>query len=59
MYLNEGYGCTKIANTLNETGVKTKRKGEWANNTIRKIITNPVYIGTLIQGKSRTIDVVS
>lgn len=58
MYLNEGYGCTKIANILNETGVKTKRKGEWANNTIRKIITNPVYIGTLIQGKSRTIDVV-
>ena len=58
MYLNDGYGCTKIANILNEKGVKTKIKGSWANNTIRKIITNPIYIGTLIQGKSRTIDVV-
>ena len=58
MYLNEGYGCTKIANILNDKGIKTKRGGKWANNTIRKIISNPVYIGTLIQGKSRTIDVV-
>lgn len=58
MYLNEGYGCTKIANILNDKKVKSKRGGKWANNTIRKIIENPIYIGTLIQGKSRTIDVV-
>lgn len=58
MYLNEGYGCKKIANIFNEKGIKTKCGGRWANNTIRKIIENPVYIGTLVQGKSRTIDVV-
>lgn len=56
LYLS-GNGCTKIANTLEQEGIKTKKGGTWANNTIRKMINNEAYIGTLIQGFSRTIDV--
>ena len=53
----QGYGLSKIARTLTIEEVPTKKGGEWAGITIRGIITNPTYIGTLVQGKSRTIDV--
>lgn len=53
----EGYGFTKIANMLAHEGVKTKRGGTWANNTVRKMMSNEAYIGTLVQGLSKTIDV--
>lgn len=53
----QGYGCTKIANQLREAGIRTKRGGQWANNTIRKILCNEVYKGTLVQGITRSIDV--
>lgn len=56
LYIN-GYGCTKIANILRNDGIKSKKGGTWANNTIRKMISNETYIGTLIQGFSKTIDV--
>ncbi len=56
MYI-QGYGYSKIANILREEGIKTKKGGEWANATIRKILSNEVYIGTLVQGLSRSIDV--
>lgn len=55
LYL-EGYGFNKIANTLVEEGVASKRGGKWAGNTIRGILTNEFYVGTLVQGKSRTLD---
>ena len=57
LYIDEGYGMTKIANNLRDRGIKTKKGGEWANATIRNIITNRVYIGDLVQGKSKNIDV--
>jgi site-specific DNA recombinase len=53
----QGYGLDKIARTLQEEGVRTKKGGKWANTTIRTIITNQVYIGNLVQGKSETMDV--
>jgi DNA invertase Pin-like site-specific DNA recombinase len=56
MYI-QGFGYTKIANTLREEGIKTKKGGEWANATIRGMLSNESYMGTLIQGLSRTIDV--
>lgn len=56
MYI-QGYGFTKIANILREEKVNTKKGGDWANATIRKMLTNEVYVGTLIQGMSRSIDV--
>nr|WP_302598407.1 recombinase family protein [uncultured Cellulosilyticum sp.] len=56
MYL-EGYGTSKIAKIFNERGYKGKRGKEFANTTIMNILKNPIYIGTLVQGKSTTIDV--
>lgn len=55
LYL-EGYGYNSICNTLIDRGVKTKRGGRWQGNTIAKILINEFYLGTLVQGKTRTID---
>lgn len=56
LYLS-GYGFTKIARMLVERGVKTKKGGNWQGSTIKNIIKNEVYCGTLVQGKTSTIDV--
>lgn len=55
LYL-EGFGFNNIAQMLTTEGVPTKRGGKWAGATIRGILTNEFYLGTLIQGKTRTID---
>lgn len=55
LYL-EGFGFNNIARMLDSEGVTTKRGGKWAGATVRGILTNEFYLGTLIQGKTRTID---
>ena len=43
---NHGYGTNRVAQYLNEKGVKTKRgKTLWRGTSIRAIIDNPIYIG--------------
>jgi DNA invertase Pin-like site-specific DNA recombinase len=42
-----GYSLAKIARGLNADGVRTARGGLWRSGTIRGILTNPVYIGTV------------
>lgn len=49
-------GFNKIAQILIDEGIATKRGGKWAGTTIKGILTNEFYIGTLVQGKTRTID---
>lgn len=56
MYLN-GVGFNSIAQRLIDKGITTKRGGKWAGATVRGILTNEFYLGTLVQGKSRTLDV--
>ena len=56
LYLKNN-GFTKIARTLIEKGIKTKKGGNWQGSTIKNIINNEVYCGTLVQGKTSTIDV--
>lgn len=58
MYVNKGYGFTKIANILDSEGVPTKKGGKWANPTVKNIVTNRAYIGDLVMGKKEKIDVV-
>lgn len=53
----QGNGTTKIANILTSEGIKGKNGGEIRGNTIKNIILNEVYLGTLVQGKSEGIDV--
>lgn len=55
-YLNEGYGAAKIANRLNERGLKTKRGCAWSQNTVCRILTNELYTGKIINGKEEVKD---
>ncbi|MCL2049317.1 MAG: recombinase family protein [Defluviitaleaceae bacterium] len=46
MYVDENMSMGKIAKTLNERKINTKRSGKtWTANKIKKILTNPTYIG--------------
>ena len=42
---NENIGMSKIASFLNENKVPTKKNRKWANQTISKILKNPLYCG--------------
>ena len=55
-YLNEGYGAAKIANMLNERGLKTKRNCAWSQNAVCRILTNELYTGKIINGKQEVTD---
>ncbi|EOU1216740.1 recombinase family protein [Clostridium perfringens] len=52
-----GNGTNKIANILESEGVPTKNGGKWRGNTIKNMIRNEVYLGTLVQNKSSNIEV--
>lgn len=56
MYLNEGHGANKIANILNNRGLRTKRNCEWTQNAVCRILTNPIYIGKVINGQVEVKD---
>ena len=45
MYLNGNCSYRKIVDTLNAENVSTKFKKKWAAGTIRRILSNPNYIG--------------
>ena len=55
-YIAEGYGAAKIANMLNEQGIKTKRNCAWSQNAICRILTNELYTGKIINGKEEVED---
>lgn len=56
LYL-QGNGTNKIASILVDEGVPSKKGGTWRGNTIKNMILNEVYLGTLVQNKSQSIDV--
>ena len=47
IYLDEGWGFSKIATHLHAKGVPTKRGGKWHMRRIAEILANPVYKGEL------------
>ncbi|MBK5243261.1 recombinase family protein [Clostridium sp.] len=47
----KGYGF--IAKYLNNLNIPSPDKGEWQGNTIKYILTNPVYAGIIAQGRFR------
>lgn len=55
-YIYEGYGAAKIANMLNERGLKTKRNCQWSQNATCRILTNELYTGKIINGKQEVTD---
>ena len=55
-YTEVGYGGSKIANMLNERGIKTKRGNNWSQNSVCRILTNEIYTGKIINGKEEIAD---
>jgi DNA invertase Pin-like site-specific DNA recombinase/uncharacterized small protein (DUF1192 family) len=55
-YVKDGCGTAKIANRLNEEGLKTKRNCAFTQNAICRILTNELYTGAIINGKEEVTD---
>lgn len=51
----EPIGLQKIARVLNERHITPHRKDYWMKDTIKDIITNPVYAGKIRWGYSRAV----
>jgi site-specific DNA recombinase len=54
LYL-DGFGSKAIAEELNRRGIPTYNGKLWAAATVRNILRNPVYKGTLVAGKWRNV----
>lgn len=55
LIVNEGYGTNRVANWLNDKGIKTKKgQGFWRGTSIRALIENPIYIGVMKFGAERS-----
>lgn len=48
---NEGYGIRKIIKFLNENNIYTRKNKEFSRNTIKGILQNEKYKGTLVRNK--------
>ena len=59
MYESGEWGIRKIAEYLNERGIKAKRGGEWHFKSVRRILSNPIYTGRIVSNKTRTEDFLS
>ena len=51
LYNEQGLGCRSISLTLNREQAKTKLGSDWNARAVRRILTNPIYSGVLINHK--------
>lgn len=56
LYTEGGYGASRIAALLNEAGRSTKRGCKWSQNAVRRILTNPLYTGLVVNGREEVTD---
>ncbi|MBE7049740.1 MAG: recombinase family protein [Ruminococcaceae bacterium] len=56
MYTSKNMGIRKISSYLNEKHIPPKHGSKWHPKTVRRIISNPLYCGKLINNKTRTLD---
>lgn len=56
LYTTNGLGAGKIATCLNEEGIKTKRGCNWTQTAIKRVLTNEIYIGNVVNGKQEVED---
>lgn len=55
LLVEQGYGTNRVANYLNDRGIKTKRNTSlWRGTSIRALIDNPMYIGVMRFGKEQS-----
>lgn len=55
-YTTEKNGLRKISSMLNEMQIPTKKGKLWTAKSIRRILSNPIYYGKLVNNKSETLD---
>lgn len=55
LYVNEGYGFTKIARRLDELGIHPRKSEHWSPPAIKDMLENPVYIGKIRWNWRKTI----
>ncbi|MDB5054970.1 MAG: resolvase, partial [Bacilli bacterium] len=53
LYVNRGLGTFKVAEFLNQKGVKTKNGNLWSRESVNKLIRNQAYIGNVVYGTRR------
>lgn len=56
LYVEEGYGASRIASILNDNNIKTKRACKWTANAVCRILTNEIYAGKIVNGKQEVAD---
>lgn len=57
MYVNKGYGTAKIANILNDRGIRTKRSQSFFSPTvIGRLLKHKIYTGTVENKQSEIVD---
>ena len=54
-YANRVIGYNAIASKLNDIGIRTTRGYKFYPNTVKGILSNPVYIGMVMYGKTKTV----
>lgn len=57
-YVNEDLGRVTIAKRLNDLGIKTRKGGMWAQDTIKTILENDHYIGKVRWNWRKTVQIV-
>lgn len=55
-YTCKNMGIRKIADMLNQNSMLTKKGNKWTAKGVRRILSNPIYCGTLINNKTETLD---
>lgn len=46
-YVNENMGAQRIANRLDEMGIKPKKAKQWCSHSVRKMLENEHYVGLI------------
>jgi hypothetical protein len=57
-YVNERLGYHKIANRLNDMGIKPPKADTWCERTIGRMISNVQYDGKICYGRKKTVIVI-
>ncbi len=55
LYVNKGYGCQHIAETINAMGAKPHRSEQFGRISIMKILKNPTYTGKIVWNQKTQI----
>ena len=53
MYTEDLIGTNGIAKLLNQKGIKTKRNCQWTQTAVRRILSNEIFIGKVVNQKRK------